>query len=113
MAQLLHVEFPQIWYCEFHSTIHTIIEKNRNNSGLFGYAMLVHDLEKTFELWRLTSSYVIFASFQALLFGGNDHLPSFLARQTLPGLDTVVDPCAAILVLIVTALLCMGIKEVY
>ncbi|CAK9319619.1 unnamed protein product [Citrullus colocynthis] len=47
----------------------------------------------------------------ALLFGGNDHLPSFLARQTLPGLDIVVDPCAAILVLIVTALLCMGIKE--
>ncbi|XP_038882439.1 cationic amino acid transporter 3, mitochondrial-like [Benincasa hispida] len=47
----------------------------------------------------------------ALLFGGNDHLPSFLARQTLPGLGIVVDPCAAILVLIVTALLCMGIKE--
>uniref|UniRef100_A0A9I9CUT2 Cationic amino acid transporter C-terminal domain-containing protein n=1 Tax=Cucumis melo TaxID=3656 RepID=A0A9I9CUT2_CUCME len=47
----------------------------------------------------------------ALLFGGNDRLPSFLARQTLPGLDIVVDPCAAILVLIVTALLCLGIKE--
>ncbi|XP_022154481.1 cationic amino acid transporter 2, vacuolar [Momordica charantia] len=47
----------------------------------------------------------------ALLFGGNDRLPVFLARQTLPGLDIVVDPCAAILVLIVTALLCVGIKE--
>ncbi|XP_023543443.1 cationic amino acid transporter 2, vacuolar-like [Cucurbita pepo subsp. pepo] len=47
----------------------------------------------------------------ALMFGGNDRLPSFLARQTLPGLDIVVDPCAAILVLIVTALLCKGIKE--
>lgn len=46
------------------------------------------------------------------MFGGNDRLPSFLARQTLPGLDIVVDPCAAILVLIVTALLCKGIKEV-
>lgn len=53
-----------------------------------------------------------FSLLQALLFGGNDRLPVFLARQTLPGLDIVVDPCAAILVLIVTALLCVGIKEV-
>jgi hypothetical protein len=30
----------------------------------------------------------------------------------IKGLDTPVDPCAAILVLIVTALLCLGIKEV-
>ncbi|KAL2455026.1 Cationic amino acid transporter 2 [Abeliophyllum distichum] len=47
----------------------------------------------------------------ALLFGGPDSLPSFLARQTIPGLDIVVDPCAAILVFIVTGLLCVGIKE--
>ncbi|CAI9765722.1 unnamed protein product [Fraxinus pennsylvanica] len=47
----------------------------------------------------------------ALLFGGPDSLPSFLARQTIPGLDIVVDPCAAILVFVVTGLLCGGIKE--
>ncbi|GAB2263751.1 hypothetical protein Droror1_Dr00025885 [Drosera rotundifolia] len=47
----------------------------------------------------------------ALLFGGENSLPIFLARQTIPGLDIVVDPCAAILVLIVTGLLCVGIKE--
>ncbi|KAK6151421.1 hypothetical protein DH2020_014056 [Rehmannia glutinosa] len=33
----------------------------------------------------------------ALLFGGPDSLPSFLARQTVPGFGIVVDPCAAIL----------------
>ncbi|CAI9779625.1 unnamed protein product [Fraxinus pennsylvanica] len=47
----------------------------------------------------------------ALLFGGPDSLPSFLARQTIPGLGIVVDPCAAILVFVVTGLLCVGIKE--
>ncbi|KAJ8763198.1 hypothetical protein K2173_025583 [Erythroxylum novogranatense] len=47
----------------------------------------------------------------ALLFGGPDSLPAFLARQHIPGLDVVVDPCAAILVFIVTGLLCVGIKE--
>lgn len=47
----------------------------------------------------------------ALLFGGGDSLPAFLARHHIPGLDIVVDPCAAILVVIVTGLLCVGIKE--
>ncbi|KAI4386623.1 hypothetical protein MLD38_004541 [Melastoma candidum] len=47
----------------------------------------------------------------ALLFGGPDSLPAFLARQHIPGLDVVVDPCAAALVIIVTGLLCVGIKE--
>eukprot|EP00268_Persea_americana_P036680 TRINITY_DN361_c0_g1_i1.p1 TRINITY_DN361_c0_g1~~TRINITY_DN361_c0_g1_i1.p1 ORF type:complete len:636 (-),score=100.05 TRINITY_DN361_c0_g1_i1:375-2282(-) len=47
----------------------------------------------------------------ALFFGGQDNLPAFLARTHIPFLDIVVDPCAAILVLIVTALLCIGIKE--
>ncbi|EEF36673.1 cationic amino acid transporter 2, vacuolar [Ricinus communis] len=47
----------------------------------------------------------------ALLFGGQDSLPAFLARQHIPGLDIVVDPCAAVLVVIVTGLLCVGIKE--
>lgn len=50
-------------------------------------------------------------SCQALLFGGGD-LPAFIARQYIPALDIVVDPCAAILVFIVTGLLCVGIKEV-
>ncbi|KAI3705394.1 hypothetical protein L1987_75631 [Smallanthus sonchifolius] len=45
----------------------------------------------------------------ALLFGGPDSLPAFLARHTVLGI--VVDPCAAILVFIVTGLLCVGIKE--
>ncbi|KAJ4969818.1 hypothetical protein NE237_002917 [Protea cynaroides] len=47
----------------------------------------------------------------ALFFGGPDSLPAFLARIQIPGLDVVVDPCAAILVLVVTGLLCVGIKE--
>lgn len=47
----------------------------------------------------------------ALLFGGEGSLPFFLARQQIPGLDVVVDPCAAILVFVVTGLLCVGIKE--
>lgn len=47
----------------------------------------------------------------ALAFGGPDSLPFFLARAQIPGLDIVVDPCAALLVFIVTGLLCVGIKE--
>ena len=39
-------------------------------------------------------------------------LPFFLAHQEIPGLDIIVDPCAAIIVLFVTGLLCVGIKEV-
>lgn len=50
--------------------------------------------------------------FQALFFGGGDKLPFFLARHTIPGLGIVVDPCAAVIILIVTLLLCIGIKEV-
>ncbi|XP_042054751.1 cationic amino acid transporter 2, vacuolar-like isoform X2 [Salvia splendens] len=47
----------------------------------------------------------------AMLFGGADSLPMFLARYTIPGIDVVVDPCAAVLVLVVTGLLSLGIKE--
>ncbi|XVE90222.1 hypothetical protein DITRI_Ditri20bG0061700 [Diplodiscus trichospermus] len=47
----------------------------------------------------------------ALLFGGENGLPIFLARQHIPWLDVLVDPCASILVFIVTGLLCVGIKE--
>ncbi|KAL5206808.1 hypothetical protein ABZP36_035017 [Zizania latifolia] len=47
----------------------------------------------------------------ALFFGGPDSLPWFLARHEIPGLDVVVDPCAAALVFVVTGLLCKGIKE--
>lgn len=55
--------------------------------------------------WLLTHCH-----FQALFFGGQDKLPAVLARRTILGI--VVDPCAAILVFIVTGLLCTGIKEV-
>ncbi|XP_030925770.1 cationic amino acid transporter 2, vacuolar-like isoform X2 [Quercus lobata] len=47
----------------------------------------------------------------ALLFGGPNSLPAIIARQHIPGLDIDVDPCAAVLVFIVTGLLCVGIKE--
>ncbi|KAF7819246.1 cationic amino acid transporter 2, vacuolar-like [Senna tora] len=47
----------------------------------------------------------------AALFGGTDSLPFFLARQHIPGTDIVVDPCAVIVIFIITALLCVGIKE--
>ncbi|KAK9061480.1 hypothetical protein SSX86_018661 [Deinandra increscens subsp. villosa] len=47
----------------------------------------------------------------ALLFGGPDSLPGFMARHYVPWLGIVVDPCAAILVFVVTGLLCVGIKE--
>ncbi|KAJ6951818.1 hypothetical protein NC653_041079 [Populus alba x Populus x berolinensis] len=47
----------------------------------------------------------------ALFFGGQDNLPSYLARHSIPGLGIVVDPCAAVLILVVTLLLCIGIKE--
>jgi len=57
-----------------------------------------------------SASFLLF--FQALFFGGEDELPSFLARHTIPGIGIVVDPCAAALVVIVTVLLCIGIKKV-
>eukprot|EP00262_Sarcandra_glabra_P015748 TRINITY_DN4935_c0_g2_i1.p1 TRINITY_DN4935_c0_g2~~TRINITY_DN4935_c0_g2_i1.p1 ORF type:complete len:639 (+),score=109.05 TRINITY_DN4935_c0_g2_i1:272-2188(+) len=47
----------------------------------------------------------------AVFFGGEDSLPAFLTRTHIPWLDIVVDPVAAILVLVVTGLLCVGIKE--
>ncbi|GLT87473.1 hypothetical protein SLE2022_055550 [Rubroshorea leprosula] len=47
----------------------------------------------------------------AFFFGGEDKLPAFLFRHTIPGFGIVVDPCAAVLVFIVTVLLCAGIKE--
>ncbi|WVZ05054.1 hypothetical protein V8G54_018400 [Vigna mungo] len=69
--------------------------------------------------WSLILEYTIGASAVArgitpnlaLFFGGEENLPLFLARHTLPGLGIVVDPCAAALILIVTLLLCLGIKE--
>ncbi|GAY67012.1 hypothetical protein CUMW_253340 [Citrus unshiu] len=45
--------------------------------------------------------------------GGLCILPFFLAHQEIPGLDIIVDPCAAIIVLFVAGLLCMGIKEAF
>ncbi|XP_010693893.1 cationic amino acid transporter 2, vacuolar isoform X2 [Beta vulgaris subsp. vulgaris] len=46
-----------------------------------------------------------------LLLGSGDSLPTLLQRHYISALDVVVDPCAAILVIIVTMLLCLGIKE--
>ncbi|KAG6541155.1 hypothetical protein Mapa_017452 [Marchantia paleacea] len=45
----------------------------------------------------------------AIFFGGTEHLPQWLIRRELWGI--VVDPCAGILVLLVTILLCVGIRE--
>ncbi|WJX52847.1 Regulatory protein MIG1 [Trifolium repens] len=69
--------------------------------------------------WSLILEYTIGASAVArgitpnlaLFFGGQDNLPWFLARHTLPGLEIVVDPCAAVLIILITLLLCLGIKE--
>ncbi|CAM0875623.1 unnamed protein product [Alopecurus aequalis] len=47
----------------------------------------------------------------ALFFGGPDSLPWILARHQLPWFGVIVDPCAAALVLAVSVLLCLGIKE--
>ncbi|XP_074282480.1 cationic amino acid transporter 4, vacuolar-like [Silene latifolia] len=45
----------------------------------------------------------------ALYFGGEANMPLFLARHTVFGV--VVDPCASVLVIIATMLLCIGVKE--
>ncbi|KAI5077666.1 hypothetical protein GOP47_0007490 [Adiantum capillus-veneris] len=47
----------------------------------------------------------------ALLIGGEDNLPLWLSRSTIPGTSIVIDPCAAVLVILVTILLCLGVKE--
>ncbi|KAK4282091.1 hypothetical protein QN277_013509 [Acacia crassicarpa] len=68
--------------------------------------------------WALILEYTIGSSTvargispnMAAFFGGMDHLPFFLARHHIPGTDMVVDPCAAIVTLIITGLLCVGIK---
>ncbi|CAE5966089.1 unnamed protein product [Arabidopsis arenosa] len=50
--------------------------------------------------------------YEASFFGDLDKLPVFLARQTsIPGVGIVVEPCAALLIMIVTILLCFGIKK--
>ncbi|KAK9209222.1 hypothetical protein WN944_001586 [Citrus x changshan-huyou] len=36
---------------------------------------------------------------------------TYVLDKEIPGLDIIVDPCAAIIVLFVTGLLCVGIKE--
>jgi hypothetical protein len=61
---------------------------------------------------NLPSLLTLFLCVQALFFGGPNSLPWILARHELPWLDVVVDPCAAALVLLVTGLLCVGIKDV-
>jgi len=49
---------------------------------------------------------------QGVFVGGEEHLHWLLIRRTIPGTEIIVDPCAAFLVAIVTALLCIGIREV-
>ena len=49
----------------------------------------------------------------ALLFGGENSLPSFLARQHIPGVDIIVDPCAIIVVFVVTGILCKELRRVH
>ncbi|CAK8542893.1 unnamed protein product [Lathyrus sativus] len=69
--------------------------------------------------WSLILEYTIGAATVARgvtpnlapIFGGLDNLPFFLSRQHIPGIDITVDPCAAVLVMLVTGLLCLGIKE--
>jgi len=41
-----------------------------------------------------------------------DNLPRFLSYQHIPGIDIDVDPLSAFMVLLVTWILCTGIKEV-
>ncbi|KAF9615975.1 hypothetical protein IFM89_027401 [Coptis chinensis] len=69
--------------------------------------------------WALVLEYTIGGS--AVAFGAYHQIwhcfwrqgwsPFFLGRVDIPLLDVVVDPCAALLVLIVTGLLCVGIKR--
>ena len=49
----------------------------------------------------------------AVLIGGEDNLPVWLSRATIPGTEIVIDPCAAFIVIIATVLLCAGVKEVF
>jgi cationic amino acid transporter 1 len=46
-----------------------------------------------------------------IFFGGQENLPAWLGRQTIPGIDVVVNPCAGLLVVVITGLLCLGIRE--
>ncbi|GJP64897.1 hypothetical protein CLOP_g21837 [Closterium sp. NIES-67] len=47
----------------------------------------------------------------ATALGGADNVPFILARLPIPGTTMVLDPCAALMVALVTALLSAGIKE--
>lgn len=59
------------------------------------------------------SHIILWEQLQGVFVGGAENLPGFIARRAIPGTTIVVDPCAAILVLLVTALLCIGIREVH
>eukprot|EP00897_Mesotaenium_endlicherianum_P008093 jgi/Mesen1/7311/ME000376S06476 len=47
----------------------------------------------------------------AIIFGGNENLPAVLARVAVPDTSIILDPCAAFMVTIITALLSAGIRE--
>jgi cationic amino acid transporter 1 len=69
--------------------------------------------------WALILEYTVGGSTVArgispnlgIFFGGQENLPAWLGRHTIPGIDVVVDPCAGLLVVVVTGLLCLGIRE--
>lgn len=47
----------------------------------------------------------------SVIVGGDQNLPFILSRLTIPGTEVVLDPCAAIMVALITVLLSAGIKE--
>ena len=59
------------------------------------------------------SHIILWGQLQGVFVGGAENLPGFIVRRAIPGTTIVIDPCAAILVLLVTALLCVGIREVH
>ncbi|KAJ7514744.1 hypothetical protein O6H91_23G057600 [Diphasiastrum complanatum] len=69
--------------------------------------------------WALVLEYTVggstvargFSPNLALFVGGQEKLPIWLMRQQIPGTNIILDPCAGLLVVVVTLLLCAGIKE--
>lgn len=65
-------------------------------------------LSTVYEVYCLLHEFLL--CFQALYFGGEGNLPVLLSRHTIFGI--VVDPCAAVVIIVATVLMCTGIKEV-
>uniref|UniRef100_A0A6N2KAS9 Amino acid permease/ SLC12A domain-containing protein n=2 Tax=Salix viminalis TaxID=40686 RepID=A0A6N2KAS9_SALVM len=116
--ELFHSNNPQVLFMDvYEKTFPIRTSWSSFIASVFGNETKSKILEKVHGKKLLTKAFLIedvllIGIVLALFFGGQDSLPFFLARQHIPGLDVVVDPCAAVLVLVVTGLLCMGIKEV-